>query len=254
MTKKTLALLLLVMVSVWTLGPRGDARAQTTGEPPAEAVECSSEELTAKVPELEALHEVVAQLWHDAYPEKNYKLIKELMPDADDRVAKLDAAELPGILRDKQAKWDEGKGKLKGSLASLHAAVDANDEPAMLKETEAFHAAFEGLVRVIRPVTPEFDAFHQELYKLYHYAAPQYDLPAIRAQAKAMQEKIPPLAVSKLPKRVADRQEKFDAAVKTLSATVDDLVKTAEKDSKDAILAAVEAVHMAYLQAEKVFE
>ena len=255
MMKKVFALVLVVALAGWFLCPRGiGARAQASGEPPAPAGEISKDETTAKVPELDDLHEVIYQLWHEAYPEKNYQMIKDLLPQADDLTAKLDAAALPGILRDKQKQWDEGKVKLKDTLAALHKAAEANDEEAMLKQTEAYHAAYEGLVRTIRPVVPELDAFHQELYKLYHYHAPKYDLAAIRVQAKAMQERVPPLAAAKLPKRVADRQEAFDAAVKTLSSAVDDLVKTADKDDKDAVLAAVETVHMAYLKTEKIFD
>jgi hypothetical protein len=251
---KTLALVLVVTVSGWSLLSFGSAaRAQTAGEKEAPA-ECSQEELTAKVPELDNLHEVIYQLWHEAYPEKNYKLIKDLLPQADELTARLDAATLPGILRDKQAAWDEGKGKLKGSLAELHKAADANDEEGMLQQTEAFHAAFEGLVRTIRPVVPALDVFHQELYKLYHYYAPNYDLANIRAASLAMKERVPPLAESTLPKRLADRQEAFNGAVAVLSSAVDDLVKTAEKDDKDAILAAVENVHTAYAKTLKIFD
>lgn len=251
--RKMLVLSVVLGVLVVMSSAAVDARAQASGEPPA-ATGATPEEVTAKVPELDNLHEVIYQLWHEAYPAKDTKMIRELLPQADDLTAKLNAAVLPGILREKQGAWDAGKEKLNATLAALHKAAEANDEQAMLKETEAYHAAFEGLVRVIRPVTPELDAFHQELYKLYHYAAPQYDLAAIRTQAKAMHEKVPPLAACKLPKRVADRQDKFDAAVKDLSKAVEALVKTAEKDDRDAVLAAVETVHMAYLKTEKVFD
>ena len=68
--------------------------------------EITQEELTATVPELRELHEVIYPLWHNAYPEKDYALIKELLPQAESLTAKLDAAKLPGILRDKQEAWD----------------------------------------------------------------------------------------------------------------------------------------------------
>ncbi|HEX5132865.1 MAG TPA: hypothetical protein VFX92_10290 [Candidatus Krumholzibacteria bacterium] len=251
MMRRTFGLLLVTVVAGALASPVA-ARAQTTtNDKPAVAIPAG--ELTAEVPELDALHEVVYQLWHEAYPARDYAKIKDLLPQTDDLTAKLDAAALPGILRDKQAQWDAGKVELKASLALLHSVADANDEEGMLKETEAYHAAFEGLVRTIRPVTPELDAFHQELYKLYHYSAPAYDIAAIRTQAKAMQDRIPALAESTLPKRVADRQDAFAAAVSSLSTEVDNLVKTAEKDDKDAVLAAVEKVHTAYVKTEKVF-
>ena len=78
--------------------------------------EASDEELTAFVPELRDLHEVVYPLWHSAFPDKDYSLIKELLPQALSLTGKLDEAELPGILRDKQEAWDKGKENLKSAL------------------------------------------------------------------------------------------------------------------------------------------
>jgi hypothetical protein len=252
MTGRTLGLVFVMMVSAAFLNPFC-ARAQASQDDKAD-VAIPPRELTAQVPELDDLHEVIYQLWHEAYPARNCAMIKELLPQADDLTGKLDAATLPGILRDKQVQWDAGKQKLKESLAMLHAVADANDEEGMLKETEAYHAAFEGLVRTIRPIVPALDAFHRELYKLYHYHAPDYDLAAIRAQARAMQERIPALAGATLPKRVADRKADFEAAVKALSTEVDALIKTTEKDDRDAVLKAVESVHSAYLKTERIFE
>ena len=220
----------------------------------AAKTEATQEELAASVPELDDLHEVVFELWHNAFPEKNTELIKGLLPDADAKTAALDQAALPGILRDKQAAWDEGMLNLKAALKRLHEAADADDAQAMLDETEAFHAAYERLVRTIRPVVAELDAFHQELYRLYHYYAPDYDLEKIRTAAAAMQEKVPPLAKAKLSKRVAKKQEDFDKAVKALGVSVDELNEIVKTDDKKKVLDAVEKVHDAYQKVEHVFD
>ena len=220
----------------------------------AAKTDATHEELTASVPALDDLHDVVFELWHNAYPEKNTDLVKSMLPEADEKMAALDKAALPGILRDKQAAWDQGKTELKDALKRLHEAADADDTQAMLDETEAFHAAFEHLVRIIRPVIPELDAFHQELYKLYHYYTPEYDLEKIRSAAAAMQKKMPPLEKAKLPTRLASRQEKYDTTVKALSAAVDELNETVKTDDKDKILASVNKTHTAYQRVESVFD
>jgi hypothetical protein len=232
----------------------GVALAQTAGEKGAPKKEITQEELAASVPTLHDLHDVVFPLWHKAYAEKDYALIKQLLPRADTLVTKLDEAALPGILRDRQEKWDAGKANLKSALEQLHQAAEADDQEAMLKQVEAFHASYERLVRTIRPVVPALDAFHQELYKLYHYYAPQYDLEKIRAAAAAMKEKMPALKEAQLSKRLADRQADFDAAVKELDAAVDQLAETVKVDSKEKIKAAVEKVHTAYQKTEKLFD
>ena len=35
----------------------------------------------SRVPELEAFHEVIHKIWHDAYPEKDIALMQQLLPD-----------------------------------------------------------------------------------------------------------------------------------------------------------------------------
>jgi hypothetical protein len=219
-----------------------------------EMKDVNPQELAATVPALGAFHKVIYPLWHQAYPDSNYAMIKELLPQADTLVAALDKAPLPGILRDKQAAWDAGKADLKETLMKLHAAADADDHGEMLKQTEAFHAGFEQLVRTTRPAVPELEAFHQELYKLYHYYMPSYDLEKIRVEADAMSDKMAALRSAKLPKRLADREEKFRADVTALDASVAELKATVKTDAKEKIKAAVEKVHTAYQEVEKLFD
>jgi hypothetical protein len=216
--------------------------------------EMSVEELDADVPALHDLHGVVYPLWHDAYPEKDYAMIKELLPEADSMTQKLDEAELPGILRDKKPDWDRGKDNLKNSLQALHRAVDENNQDDMLTQVEAFHSAFEKLVRIIRPVVPELEAFHQEMYKLYHYYMPNYALDNIRMTVTAMKEKLMPLKQVQLPQRLAEKQGLFDASVQELETHLNSLSEAVEQDDEDLIRDAVEKVHTAYQKTEAVFD
>lgn len=216
--------------------------------------EITQEELTAAVPELRDLHEVVYPLWHNAYLEKDYTLIKELLPQAESLTAKVDEAKLPGILRDKQEAWDQGKKYLKSALDNLKKAVETDNKEEMLKQVEAFHAGFERLVRTIRPVVPELEAFHKELYKLYHYYSPSYDLEGIRTAVKAMQEKLPPLKQAELPKRLAEKQSEFNSFVQELEKAVNDVAEAVKKEIKEAILESVEKVHTSYQKTQSIFD
>jgi hypothetical protein len=242
----------VTLVAGFVLAGASSARATDTDA--AKTPQCTEEELEASVPALHDLHEVVYPLWHTAYPGKDFELIKKLLPQADELTVKLDKAKLPGILRDKQPAWDEGKATLKAALASLHSAADTDNGEEMLKQTEAFHSAFEKLVRTIRPIVPELEAFHQELYKLYHYYAPEYDLEKIRVAVAAMQEKIPPLKKAELPKRVADRKNDFDASISALETELSGLAEVVKTDEKAAILEAVEELHAAYVRTLEIFE
>jgi hypothetical protein len=223
---------------------------------PADEVkpEMSEAELNADVPALHELHSVVYPLWHDAFPDKDYTLIKELLPEADSLTQKLDEAELPGILRDIKPDWDLGKDNLKSSLDALHRAVEENNQEDMLTQVEAFHSAFEKLIRLIRPVVPELEAFHQEMYKLYHYYMPSYEVSNIRLAVTSMQQKLEPLMEVQLPQRLAEKQGQFDAAVEELGTQLFNLSEVVKQEDIDLIKDAVEKVHTAYQKTEAVFD
>ena len=131
-----------------------------------------STEVTSSVQELSDFHEVVYPLWHTAYPNKDYALFKQLLPDVNAGVEKIYAAKLPGILRDKEKEWNDGLDKLRASVADYNKACKENDEAGMLTSAEELHSNFEMLVRIVKPVTKEVDEFHKVLYMIYHHYGP----------------------------------------------------------------------------------
>ena len=216
--------------------------------------EISDAEITAAVPELEAVHELMSPLWHGAVPEQNFDSIRQLVPQFEPRLAAVEAVELPGILRHKQEGWDNGMTVMMSSYEGLKEAVEANDEAAILSHTEAFHMGYEQLVRVIRPLVPELEAFHQELYKLVHYYKPAADQEKMHEAALAMMEKMEPLRSAELPERLAERKGDFDAAVDALGETVSEFDHALHGSDIEAINAAADAVHGAYGVVEAVFQ
>ena len=95
-----------------------EATAKKAPVPAAAATDVNQAELSASVPALGALHKVVYPLWHEAYPAKDYAMIKTLLPQMDTLVTELDKAPLPGILREKKEAWEAGKANLKSTLAA----------------------------------------------------------------------------------------------------------------------------------------
>jgi hypothetical protein len=176
------------------------------------------------------------------------------VPQFQEGLTALGAAGLPGILQDKQADWESGIERLFQSYQTLRGAVDAGNEDEMLANTEAFHMNYEGLVRIIRPVVPELEAFHQHLYGLYHYYGPGYDLEKIQGAAEAMAEAVPPLQAAQLPERLAEHQESFGAAVSSLGDQVALLLAALQDPDRDQVEAAIEGVHSAYEAVEAIFE
>ncbi len=212
-------------------------------------------EVNSEVKELSEFHDVVYQIWHTACPEKNIQLLRDLLPDVEKGFAKVKEAKLPGILRDKKSKWEEGLKKFSESVAAYKDASGKDNAQAFLDAAEKMHAQYEGLVRIVKPVLKEVDAFHQELYMMYHYYSPNFEIEKIKTSAEVLKTKMEAMMSAKLTKRLEPRQEKFDLARKGLMDAVVKLNEVVEvsKDKK-AITDAVDGMHSKYAELEKVFD
>ena len=224
------------------------------GEKSGSVPEVPADELAAEVSELDAVHDVMAPLWHDAFPAKDYGAIEAAVPEFEASLAALTEAELPGILQDKQAQWDAQKSLLMETYDGLKAAVDTGDQAGMLAYTEAFHMNYEGMVRIVRPLSPELADFHQHLYGLYHYYGPGYDLEKIGGAAADMAAAIPPLQTVELPASLAGHQGHYEMVVTELGGAVGALVATLDNPSRADVEAAIEAIHAAYSEIEGIYD
>lgn len=211
-------------------------------------------ELKAEVPALNAFHEVIYPLWHTAWPERDFKLMKELLPDVQKHVAAVVKAELPGILRDKKAEWNESVGALTATLATYEKAAAANDEKNLLGAVEEIHSRYEALVRIIRPPMKELDAYHVVLYQIYHHFGPEKQLEPLRGAAAELGGKCEALAKAEAPRWFKGDREKLAAEIGALCARTGELREAAKGEAWDPVAAAVEAVHTQYQKVAAVFE
>ena len=213
------------------------------------------EETKAEVPELGAFHEVIFKLWHDAWPNKNIALMKELIPAVDSNVVKIQKVELPGILRDKKSRWDENIKSLGTIVADFKTATTANDTQKSLDAAEKLHAQYEKLVRTIRPVMKEIDEFHQVLYPLYHYYMPDYNKEKIKSSLKPLQVAMKTLDEASLPDRLKDKVKTFNSKRIQLGKAVKYVVKVVnEIDDEKTVKDAIKEMHTKYQALEKVFD
>lgn len=211
-------------------------------------------EIKSEVKELSEFHKVIYQIWHTAWPEKNVNMLSSLLPEVEEGYSRIKKAELPGILRDKKDKWNEGIKKLSESVELYKNSVSKKDSVEILNAAEKLHMNYEMLVRVIRPVLKEVDAFHQSLYMLYHYYLPDYNFEKIKSSAVEMKSKMEKLMAVKLPERLKKKNENFEKAKKELNDAVNKLNEVVQKNNeKQTVVAAVDLVHAKYEEMEKVF-
>lgn len=220
----------------------------------AAAVPMIAQETESAVPELAAFHEVIYPIWHTAYPEKDIAMLKSLVAQVNELAEKVYAAKLPGILRDKQAKYDAGLAELRKSVEAYNAAAKGADDKAMLDAAEVLHAKYEALVRTIRPVLKEVDEFHKVLYVVYHKALPDKKWDAIRAAAPELRAKAEAVTKATLPARLQPKSGAFSAAAAALVEAATALAGLGPQADGAAIEQAVHKLHTRYQELEKIFD
>ncbi len=211
-------------------------------------------EVKAEVPALAAFHDVIYPLWHEAWPNKDMALMKELLPQAQEGTAAIEKAELPGILRDKQAAWTKGVAALRESLTAYERAAAAGELQALLDAVEQLHARYEALVRTVRPPMKELDAYHQTLYQVFHKLMPAGDVAGLRTAAEEMAIRCQALSAAPMPKRFASRDAAVRPALGELCAKTDALREALKGTDTARINTAVGEVHTQYQAVEKLFE
>lgn len=213
-----------------------------------------SDETKAEVHELSAFHKVIYPIWHAAYPKKDYAALRGFAAEVEEKGRAVFTAELPGILRDKQMKWEEGLAAFKTAVEEYAAFAASGTDEEIWGAAEVLHDRYEKLVRIIRPPLKEVDAFHQELYVVYHRHLPANDVAAIAAASTALCEKAEAVAGATLPQRYAPRREAFQKAVAELLGACRDLESVCGGGDMEAVKASVERLHSSYQALERVFE
>ena len=127
-----------------------------------------STEITSSVPELSQFHDVIYVIWHEAYPSKDIPALKSMVGKIQTDMGNINNAQLPGILKDKAGKWQDGLKVLNASAENYYATAKGSDDQAMLDAAEKLHSDFEMMVRVLKPVSKEVDEYHKDLYVIFH--------------------------------------------------------------------------------------
>jgi hypothetical protein len=211
-------------------------------------------ETESTVPELTAFHEIIYPIWHTAYPEKDYAALRSYATEVKRLAEKIYSAPLPGILHDKQAKWDQALAELRKSVDGYLSAAAGTDDAALLNAAETLHARYEMMVRTIRPALKEIDDFHKTLYVVYHKYLPDKDFARIKEASGDMLTKAEAITKAKLPKRLESKAPAFSAAAQELFEASKALAGAAHSGRDEATAAAVEAVHTKYQALEKIFD
>lgn len=237
----------LAIASTLALAPFSPVFAQHTKE-------AIADETAAQIPILTEFHEVIFKVWHTAWPEKDIAMLSGLLPEIRHFSDSLAKVSLPGILRDKQKVWRQNTVRLQEIVSAYAKATSPVDSQKLLDAAERLHAQYEALVRIIRPVLKEMDAFHQVLYMIYHHYLPGKDQEKLVASVKELKEKMAVLNKATLPDRRKKQEAAFNEARAALAHSVEALDASMVQDNPKEFASRVEAMHTDYQALEKVFE
>lgn len=210
-------------------------------------------ETKSEVPELTAFHDVIYPIWHTAYPEKDYKALRSFVPQINELAAKIYGAKLPGILREKEAKWKDGVALLKKSVDDYNAAAAGKDDQALLNAAEALHSKYESLVRTLRPVLKEMDVFHQGLYIVYHKYLPDKEYDKIRGAGADLVTKAEAVTKAVLPSRLEAKAGEFKTAAAELLEAAKSLDAAGQAHDHAGMENGIDKLHAKYQALEKLF-
>ncbi|MBU4267246.1 MAG: hypothetical protein KJ808_00105 [Acidobacteria bacterium] len=210
-------------------------------------------ETDSTVPELIDFHDIIYPIWHTAFPAKDYNALRGFLPEIEAGMARINAAALPGILREKKQAWESGLAEFNWAVDAYKKAAAGSDDQALLDAAELLHMRFEMQVRAIRPVAREVDAYHKVLYVVYHKYLPEKKYAEIGNVAADMVAKAEAVTKATLSKRLAAKIEAFQAAAAKLLAETKALEAAGKAGLEKDIPQLVEKVHSAYQALEKVF-
>lgn len=211
-------------------------------------------EAKAEVQALTDFHEVIAQIWHTAWPNKDTEMLVKVLPEVEQGTDAVAKATLPAILHEREGKWREGVKRLQEIVAEYKAASSPVNKEQLLAAAEKLHMQYEVLVRTIRPALKEIDEFHGSLYLLYHYALPEKDLQRIHVLVEELKAKMDKLSAATLPARHKEKAAEFEKARTALAASVAALHKAVPGGTIETLTPLIEAMHSRYEDLDKVFQ
>jgi hypothetical protein len=207
----------------------------------------------SKVVELENFHQVIYPLWHTYYPTKDYSALRTYNSEVNNLAEQIYTSKLPGILRDKKEKWENGINEFKMAVNEYSNQTKNNDDNSLLKSVENLHTKYENLVKIIRPVLKEMDQFHKVLYVIYHTHLPEKNFEKIKQLRNELVMNAEAITLTSLPKRLADKEKDFKIAANSLLMVTKDLQAIADNEDTQKLEEAVEIVHSNYQKLEAIF-
>lgn len=200
---------------------------------------------------MDEFHQVLATLWHQTFPEKDFQTIREKAPLLQEKLMRLAQVKLPTYLEWDKEKLDSFLSKRQYLIVSVDHVVRAAADTVDSSLASAFvemHWAYEELEKVFAVPIEELDNFHETLYFLWHKALPQKDYEAIRKTTPVLKTEVDSLMKASLSRNFPIKKEEFEKKRALLKDAVYQLAEVCEKASDEKIEEALSLVHDRFVE------
>jgi hypothetical protein len=227
---------------------------------PAEETSVEKEQTVSTAPDttdflrmaMDDFHDVMAPLWHEAFPKEDFKTIRDKAPVLKEKLMTLLKVKLPTYLDQDEEKLEAFLGKrqeLTFSVSQVALAAADTVDSALASAFERMHWAYEGLEKVFAVPIKELDSFHETLYFLWHKALPEGDYDTIRKTAPVLKAEADSLMKAPLPYGCAKKKDEFEKRKTALKDAVHQLARVCEDETdEEKIDQAVSLVHDKFVE------
>jgi hypothetical protein len=226
------------------------AKTETTVKIEKEEIDVSVKDTTDQFTKaMDDFHSILAPVWHEAYPNKDFKTIREKAPLFSNKLFVLFRAPLPTNLeKEKLDSLMSKKQNLSFYVSQLgQAAADTVDSILGLA-LEQMHKAYEELDKVFAVEIKELDSFHETLYFLWHDALPNKNYDAIKQTVPVLKTDVDTLMKVPLPYGCQQKKEEYDKKKTALKNAVYQLSTICQKGTNQKIDEALTLVHEKFME------
>jgi hypothetical protein len=204
---------------------------------------------------MEDFHSVLAPLWHDAYPNKDFKSLREQAPLFKGKLMNLLVIPAPDtMVEEKREVFFTKRQELAFYVDQYEKAAADSTDSVLAASFEKMHWGYEELNKVFMVEIKQMDSFHETLYYLIHKALPAKDYKSIKETVPVLKAEMDSLMLVKLPGSCYDIKDAFEAKRAALKDAVYQLSDVCQNGTNQQIDDALAAMHDKYMDLNMVLQ
>ncbi len=266
------AILAFVIIGLilWSFGSRGNVLAQEKAAIPKDSaakaetpvsVAPAKTDSTAKdttdhlTKAMEDFHSVLYPMWHEAYPKKDFKAIREQVPMFKQKLMALIVIPAPDNMEEeKRQDFLTKRQELAFYVDQYSKAAADTVDSTLAKAFEQMHWGYEELDKVFMVEIKQLDKFHETLYFLWHKALPAEDYKAVKNTVPVLKAEMDSLMAFQLPASCQHIKADFEAKRTALKDAVYQLADVCQKGTNKQIDDALTLMHERFMELNMVLK